>query len=78
MLSCFDTTVEPPCRPGVNQVRPLAAAIVDLTTVIKAGDQLTGDEVCSWTVHVPWIVVELAAPLLGIGRRPELNGFRDK
>ena len=26
--------------------------------------------------HVLWIVVELAAPLLGIGRRPELIGLR--
>ena len=53
---------------------PLSSAI-DLTTVPVAGDQLTGDEVCSRALgHLPWIVVELAAPLLGIEWRPELNG----
>ena len=56
-------------------MHPLSS-VVDLTTVTVAGDQLTGDEVCSRAVvHLPWIVVELAAPLLGIGRRPELNGI---
>ena len=56
-------------------MHPLSS-VVDLTTVTVAGDQLTGDEVCSWAIaHIPWIVVELAAPLLGIRRRPELYGF---
>ena len=45
-------------------MRPLSSAIVDLATVLVAGDQLTGDEVCSRAVfHSPWIVAELAAPL---------------
>ena len=55
---------------------PFSSAIVDLTTVIVAGDQLTRDEVCSRAVVEPWVVVELPAPLLWFGRRPELNGSR--
>ena len=70
------TAVGSPCRDGVHQVRPFSSAIVDVTTVPDAGDQLTGDEVYTRIgIHQPWIVVELAAPLLGISRRPELNGF---
>ena len=70
----FDrAAVVPPCWPGLRQLVPLAAT-VDFTTVEEAGDELTGDKVCSRAGHLPWIVAELAAPLLGIGRRPKLNG----
>ena len=66
--------VVPPFRPGVRQVVPLAI-FVDLATVTEAVDQLAGDEVCSRASHhPPWIVLELAAPFLGVVRRPELNG----
>ena len=62
------------CR--VLQMLP-RSILENLTGVEVAGNQAARYEVHRWAVpHLPWIVVEDAAPLLWISSRPDLNRLR--
>ena len=48
--------------------------LIKFTGVSVASNQVAGDKVDLWAFHhLPWIVVEDTAPLLGITSRPKLN-----
>ena len=70
------TAVVNPADCCVQQMPP-RSFFVNLTGVVIADNQGTRVEVCSCTIaHLPWEVVEDAAPLLGITSRPKLNRSR--